>query len=70
MIAQQHNGKSRLVAGLAQQAADVVHVGLDLVVTQGGKGRVGGEGVEAEEDARDEMLVLAYPLGADQAVGV
>jgi hypothetical protein len=70
MVAQEHHGQSRLIAGLTQKGSDVVHVGLDLVVAQRGKGRVGGKGVEAEEDARDEVLMLADPLRVDETVGI
>ena len=70
MIAQEDNSQSRLIAGLAQQSSEVVHVGLDLVVAQRGQGRVGGKSVEAEKDARDEVLVLLYPFCVDQTVGI
>lgn len=70
MVAQKHDRQSRLITGLAQQSPDIVHVGLDLIVTQRGKAWIGGQGVEAEENAGNEFLMLADPLRVDEAVGI
>ena len=70
MVAQEHNRQPRLITGLAQESSDIVHIGLYLVVTQCCKARIRCEGVEAEEDARDEFLMLADPLRVDETVGV
>lgn len=70
MVAQEHNCQPRLIAGLAQESSDIVHIRLNLVVTQCCKALVGCEGVEAEEDSRDEILMFADPLRVDEAIGV